>query len=525
MSLLMDALRRAEEARRTHAKDDDSRASQRAAESGPELSLAPANAPEPDADAPEPAPAAGAQAPPADAPREERAVPAAGRRPAEGAAGATLTLSPMEPDARLEEAPGPAASSARTWAGEDLRAPAHAHLDVTRAAAARPPRQMGRAMTGARPGGRRRRIPLVSTALVAAVIVAGAAGYRYWRAVSVGPSVMVQGSPTTHAVGSPQSPADLRPTGARAGQRTHSASPAVPAQERPASEPGRPLAGSAPASPAPARNEPDTAAAQRAPSFGSFGPQSPGTRSTAPRAAEGVRAPGAPAGGAATAASREPNGPAVTAGVTGGTGSEIRITRAPRTHPVRALLARAYEAYRDGNDVLAGARYRHVLEHEAGNRDALLGLAAVAVRRGDLEEAARRYLDLLRRNPRDSVAQAGLMGLQTGADPAASESRLKLLLEEEPGAAHLHFSLGNLYAEQGRWAEAERAYFEAYRADRENPDYALNLAVSLDHMQQRAAALSYYRRALELASFGRGGFEAQAVRERIQALSESAEGS
>ena len=41
--------------------------------------------------------------------------------------------------------------------------------------------------------------------------------------------------------------------------------------------------------------------------------------------------------------------------------------------------------------------------------------------------------------------------------------------------------LGNLYADQSQWAPAQQAYFQAHHLEPDNPDYAYNLAVGLDH--------------------------------------------
>jgi uncharacterized protein HemY len=92
------------------------------------------------------------------------------------------------------------------------------------------------------------------------------------------------------------------------------------------------------------------------------------------------------------------------------------------------------------------------------------------------------------------------------------------LLREEPDAAHLHFTLGNMYAAQNRWGEAQSAYFGAYRLQAENPDYAYNLAVSLDELGKAAAAAGYYRRALELAAENGAVFDQPSVRGRLLKL-------
>ena len=63
----------------------------------------------------------------------------------------------------------------------------------------------------------------------------------------------------------------------------------------------------------------------------------------------------------------------------------------------------------------------------------------------------------------------------------------------------MQFALGNLFARQGRWPEAQQSYFRAFSAMPENADYAFNLGVGLDRMNQPRLAQTYYRRALELA--------------------------
>jgi tetratricopeptide (TPR) repeat protein len=165
------------------------------------------------------------------------------------------------------------------------------------------------------------------------------------------------------------------------------------------------------------------------------------------------------------------------------------------------------------------ADYREALQSEPGNRDALLGLAAVDVRSGRLESAEAIYVQLLRGDPRDSNAQAGLIALRSARmDPLLVESRIKTLLAADPGAHVLNFTLGNQLAQQGRWAEAQQQYFKAFVAEPENADFAYNLAVSLDHLRQTKLAIDYYQRALALASTRGAAFDATAARERISQL-------
>jgi tetratricopeptide (TPR) repeat protein len=103
-------------------------------------------------------------------------------------------------------------------------------------------------------------------------------------------------------------------------------------------------------------------------------------------------------------------------------------------------------------------------------------------------------------------------------DPLVAESRVKTLLAADPEAHVLNFTLGNPLAQQGRWAEAQQQYSKAFAAEPDNPDFAYNVAVSLDHLRQLKPALEYYRRALELAASRGASFDSAAARERIAQL-------
>jgi uncharacterized protein HemY len=111
-----------------------------------------------------------------------------------------------------------------------------------------------------------------------------------------------------------------------------------------------------------------------------------------------------------------------------------------------------------------------------------------------------------------------VLGAGTGGDPQASESRLKLLLAAQPESAPLNFALGNLYARQGRWPEAQPVYFNAVAADGDNPDYLFNLAVSLDHLRQPKLAAQHYRLALDAAQRRPAAFDRERVRVRLGEL-------
>jgi len=187
--------------------------------------------------------------------------------------------------------------------------------------------------------------------------------------------------------------------------------------------------------------------------------------------------------------------------------------------PISPTLMLAYETLQSGDNARAKGLYEQVLRADPRNVDALLGLGAIALNDGRTDDANRYYQQVLELDPRNSYAQAGLISIIGGADLQASESRLKQLITRDP-SAFLYFSLGNLYAEQGQWPSAQQAYYQAYQMQQDNPDYAFNLAIGLEHLGQNRPALVYYRKALDLSfKKGHANFDQSLVIQRVGQLS------
>jgi Flp pilus assembly protein TadD len=204
--------------------------------------------------------------------------------------------------------------------------------------------------------------------------------------------------------------------------------------------------------------------------------------------------------------------------------SAIHIQHATESGKANPALVAAYQAFMGGDDATAEREYRKILGREPDNRDALLGTAAVLAKRGRDDDATRLYLRLLELDPRDPAALAGLVALTSQGDPVRGESRVKSLLSEQPNAHVLHFTLGNLYAAQSRWAEAQQAFFRAWQGAPDNPDYLYNLAVSLDHLNQPQLALEYYQKALAQAAGRPHAFDPGRVQGRVRELKSGEQG-
>lgn len=197
--------------------------------------------------------------------------------------------------------------------------------------------------------------------------------------------------------------------------------------------------------------------------------------------------------------------------------AEIRVARAVKPAQVAPGLDAAYQALGSGDLANAQLQYEAALRQDPNSRDALLGMATVAARQQQGAQASAWYLRLLELDPNDATAVAGLVSVR-GGDIGQNERRLKAILSTSPEAGPALFALGNLYAQQSRWSEAQQTYFRAYSAAPDNPDYAYNLAIGLDRLNQGKLALTYYQRALALAQDKPAAFDRNALRQRMQEL-------
>ncbi len=214
--------------------------------------------------------------------------------------------------------------------------------------------------------------------------------------------------------------------------------------------------------------------------------------------------------------SRAESAAAMSPGESRNTAPAIRLTR---SRPEPDANVEAGYASLQGNQFGAARRdYERALKADPNNVDALLALAAIAQRQGRSADADRYRQRAVDADPRDPAAQAASLGSSASGDPLANESRLKMLLANQPESGPLNFALGNLYSRQNRWSEAQQVYFNAVAADADNPDYLFNLAVSLDHLRQPKLAAQHYRLALDAAQRRPAAFDRDRVKLRLAEL-------
>ncbi len=201
--------------------------------------------------------------------------------------------------------------------------------------------------------------------------------------------------------------------------------------------------------------------------------------------------------------------------------SVVSIQKTNKSDPLGEKLDAAWLAYESAQYDEAEKLYTEVLHLEKNNRDAMLGLGAIAIHKKNLETAKKYYIKLLKLDPRDPIATAAIASLHSDKTSIESgEEYLLTMLESNPKAAHLNFALGNIYAQKGEWKAAQQSYFNAWQQDSENADYLFNLAVSMDQLNKQAQALKFYKDSLLKSNNKQVGFSPDAVKKRISELSE-----
>ncbi|MGC1174215.1 tetratricopeptide repeat protein [Polaromonas sp.] len=178
----------------------------------------------------------------------------------------------------------------------------------------------------------------------------------------------------------------------------------------------------------------------------------------------------------------------------------------------------AYAAYQAGKLGEATRLYQEVLRADPTQRDAWLGLAVIAHASNQREPAMDAYKRVLRLEPQNATALAGLSSLITNAGEPQQESRLREMLARTPQEADLNNALGLVLSGERRWSEAQPLFFKAHSAAPQEPQFAYNLAVTLDHLRKASLAAQYYETALGLAQGKVSGFDEASARSRLAAL-------
>ena len=219
----------------------------------------------------------------------------------------------------------------------------------------------------------------------------------------------------------------------------------------------------------------------------------------------------------AFACSAQSNNPKATQAATGQTESLLQIQRGTLKASVDADVMRGYKALSQNQFSQAREAYSQVLTSNPTQRDALLGIAYAHQALGNTDQALSTLRRLVELYPRDSDGMSALY-LIGGGDLVAEETRFKQLLDRSEYPAAVHYTLGVIYFEQRRFGEAERAFSRASSLSPTQPDYAYNLALTLDQLGRSRDAARQYVVALNLANQTSAIFSRDLARARLKIL-------
>lgn len=183
-------------------------------------------------------------------------------------------------------------------------------------------------------------------------------------------------------------------------------------------------------------------------------------------------------------------------------------------------LSDAYAAYQQQDYELALQLYQRVIRFDPYHRDASLGAAASATLSGEPGTAEQLYRHLLSLDALDTEAFAGLLRL-VAQHPQRAIIELELLqhTEHHNHPVLLTTALGNHFARQQRWRDAELAYAKAVAKPPVTADLTFNYAVVLDRLGQSQRAATRYQQALDLSAEQEVLFDRQAATRRLQSIS------
>ncbi len=211
------------------------------------------------------------------------------------------------------------------------------------------------------------------------------------------------------------------------------------------------------------------------------------------------------------------------------------VLRAEPAAPVFAARARSQSALEVGYAALqtrrfddASRAYTAALETNPSEPDALLGMAYIAHIKGQRDVAQSFYRRVLRQDPSNSVANAGLVALEAGTSGAASDmsqgQRAKELAARQPESAALQALAASALVQEGALPDAALAFARAQALEPANPLHGYNLAVALDKLGNYAQAATQYENALRVnaaAVVPLGTPQANAARLRAAQLRQS----
>ena len=155
-------------------------------------------------------------------------------------------------------------------------------------------------------------------------------------------------------------------------------------------------------------------------------------------------------------------------------------------------LTMAYQAMETNQLSLASQYYDAILESYPQNQEAMLGMATVSHKLGDLDYARSLYQKLLMKSPENRDVLNNFLVLVSEESPKKAIEELLLLERKNPHYDVLPAQLATLYAQDKQLDKALLKMGRAVQLSPHNLMYRYNLAVMLDHAGRHDQAIQVY---------------------------------
>lgn len=198
--------------------------------------------------------------------------------------------------------------------------------------------------------------------------------------------------------------------------------------------------------------------------------------------------------------------------------TDVQTTRQMAERAILLISARQYPQ--------AAELLEQILTLQPASIQALMLYGSLQLSLGNQSRASEMFSRVISLDPGNISARVGFLQSIPGYSADDLIREFSRLQQNSPDNHLLAFELGRAFATQSRWTEAARSFNRALELAGSStannqvlPDYAFNLAVSLDRRGERMQAIRYYNEALDRAGSSQTGFDQDVVKQRVIFLS------
>jgi Flp pilus assembly protein TadD len=164
---------------------------------------------------------------------------------------------------------------------------------------------------------------------------------------------------------------------------------------------------------------------------------------------------------------------------------------------MQSTLEEAYRALQLGQTEVALTLYHKALELAPLNEAAMIALATLYHKEGNVEAARELYVTLLQHNPHHRVALNNFLMLVAEESPHEAIAAFRKLEAINPHLAVIPAQIAMIFARENDPKHAIKYFKKALILEPDNISYRYNLAAILDRMGAKTQAAMLYRQLLE----------------------------